>query len=123
MDALQALGTGEWRMKMTVPQTPPTNKICVPLLRGAHHSLLVIDGTKNQFTLLSSTSAKPRIINWTTWSDSTPRNVPKQYNGTDCGAFTICYGRIALRWERIPKQMNKNDVTANDISIARFNLG
>ena len=64
-----------------VPTSPPKTKICVPLCRGGHHSLLVVDNTKKEYAILSSTYAKPNPVDWPQWiylyNDATPRNVPK----------------------------------------------
>jgi len=125
-DALEEAGTGEWELTMIVPPSPPKTKICVPLCRGGHHSLLVVDNTKKEYAILSSTYAKPNPVDWPQWTysydDATPRNVPKQENGSDCGAYTICFGEIISTWSVIKKRMSKDDVGVDDINNVRSKL-
>ena len=121
-DALRAAGTGDWILTPFVPHEPPIGKICVPITRGAHHSLLVVDGSKHQFALLSSTFAKPNLFHWHGCYDATPRNVPKQINACDCGAYVVCYGNIIANWQYIPRRMLKNDVAKEDIHNVRSEM-
>ena len=44
-DALEEAGTGEWKLTMIVPPSPPKTKICVPLCGGGHQSLIVVENT------------------------------------------------------------------------------
>ena len=76
--------------------------------------------------ILSSTYAKPNQVDWPQWiysyDDATPRNVPKQENGSDCGAYTICFGEIISTWSVIKKRMSKDDVGVDDINNVRSKL-
>ena len=121
-DELSKGGYGEWKLTMRIPEVPPDDKLCIPFTRGVHHSLIVLDGSKVEFAVLSSTDAKPKLFDWPGWDDVTPRNVPKQKSCTLCGAYVICFGRIISTWEKIPRRMNRDDVTEEDIHNVRLSL-
>ena len=56
------------------------------------------------------------------FDDATPRNVPKHKNGSDCGAYIICFGEIVSTWSVIEKRTNQDDVGVDDINNIRSKL-
>jgi hypothetical protein len=104
---------------------------------GRHWYMLLVNNTVSpgyyaMLNSMSGTSTNPMIENNLRGLENlSPRSVPKQQNGSDCGAYFARFAELVSgrntskpAWsDVVPKRMSENDVTEADVRRIRADVG